>query len=284
MKKLIFFSLLATACAATGDKLDTFERNEVKRSYTQPEGLKSWTIASKFAAPESSDQEGFAIANPFYWEHPMTDNFTLIWMPLPFGFIYSLANTEKHKAAYDFTFYLIGTTSNIRYKYIINDSWAIEPQLHHHHYNFWVYEEEANTFNIGLIYSPNKNWSIKPYVGSGTVEGDSDFIDEIFSSISGTTVDSTTVFDIVEYGIFTRFFLNRQWDMTFEVSQYRITDYDENSPIYFDLNFIHYWDKKDPKSEIQETPVTTPSQEESTEVPTEEKPAQKTKKKKASQE
>lgn len=94
---VLFFSIFG--CAAR-EKLSSYPERHIDRPYTLPKGTNLWKTTIYYANYKDQDNgsEDFFLPYPFIWNQPITDNFNLIWSPLPLSFQYQFVNTEKHTA------------------------------------------------------------------------------------------------------------------------------------------------------------------------------------------
>jgi hypothetical protein len=97
---LCWLSVLSISCASCPD-VDKYGRREIDRPFTLPHNVDSWTLGSSLSSFQeyegSSDREQTLLINPFQWQQSLSDNFNLLWAPIPLGFLYQFHNSPEHR-------------------------------------------------------------------------------------------------------------------------------------------------------------------------------------------
>jgi hypothetical protein len=88
-------SAVLSSCAS-GPELDKFDRRELDRSYTLPKGVAAWHILAVGGEirDDSSSTTLYPVPLPLVWETSLSDDWNLIFAPLPLGVSHQFANTE----------------------------------------------------------------------------------------------------------------------------------------------------------------------------------------------
>jgi hypothetical protein len=92
---------VAMGCAS-GPELDRYTRREIERPYTLPQGVASWHIPTVFGhiRDNSSSNTIPPIPFPLLWEQSLSDDWNLIWAPLPLGVSHQFSNTVESRVGF----------------------------------------------------------------------------------------------------------------------------------------------------------------------------------------
>src|SRR5436309_3246080 len=92
---MIVSALTVLSGCASGPALEKYPRREMDRPYTLPTGVASWHIPTIFGhiQDDTSSSTILPIPVPLIWETALTDDWNLIFFPLPFGFSHQISNT-----------------------------------------------------------------------------------------------------------------------------------------------------------------------------------------------
>jgi hypothetical protein len=238
---IILLSLFVVSCSSTGEKLNSYDREEINKPYTVPAGIKTWETTVSSVFPITSDESNFWWFNPLQWKTPLTDNFTIVWGPLPLGMDVTLYNKEKSTVGLSASYYFIYFYSELSYRYKISDWFAIKPRIYYSNFNF-IFEERKRVAEINFLFQMNEKWSLGANVGKGNLRMDNDFYGRLFSALSGTTVSFKENYNITTYGLTSNIQLGKQWDVNTSLSQIYVNDLNKSTALFFDASFIHYWD------------------------------------------
>ena len=100
---LLVVSSVYLAGCASGPELDKYSRREMDRPYTLPKGVATWHIPVIYANVQ--DRQSSAsygpVPVPLLWETSLSDDWNLIWFPLPLGVSHQFFLNEQ--ARFGFT-------------------------------------------------------------------------------------------------------------------------------------------------------------------------------------
>jgi hypothetical protein len=92
---ILLVPLCLTGCAGR-DALKKFSQREIDRPYTLPYGTASWQTqlnVELFENPATTSV--IPMADPFIWQSPLSNDFTLVFFPLPLGIKYQVNRDEN---------------------------------------------------------------------------------------------------------------------------------------------------------------------------------------------
>jgi len=100
---LCIFGGLFTGCAS-GPELDKYPRREIDRPYTLPKGVAAWHIPGGYTntVSNSAPAASAGLIYPLVWESSLSDDWNLIWFPIPLGVSHQIMNTDKTRLGFSF--------------------------------------------------------------------------------------------------------------------------------------------------------------------------------------
>ena len=227
--------------------LVNYPSREIDRPAIVPEGLSKWYIFSSLVKSKddvSSDRNTIDVS-PLSFESSLSENWSLLWSPLPFGVKYQFFNTEQNRLAFlTFLGFSYGTGSGLklfpnfalyyRLKLTSDFGFDIEPFFDPliSYKDGQKYRWTAG-FSAGPLFQLSDSVSIKPVFLYNVFRGQPAI--ESFYSDDDQTQYRTGL------GLRATVNLNRQW--TFEPS-YKYLGLSSPNGYRSDevnLNFIHIW-------------------------------------------
>jgi hypothetical protein len=106
---ILLMTIFFSACAGR-PALENYPTREIDRPYTVPEGLTKWYVNASLTnrKDEKSAAETFSFINFFTWQTAITDSWSLLWLPLPFGVSHQFWNTENSRFGFTAVMRYIG--------------------------------------------------------------------------------------------------------------------------------------------------------------------------------
>jgi hypothetical protein len=162
-KGLVAFvaSSLCLGACASGPALDRYSTREIDRPYTLPEGVAAWGILSQFTLTSTSPGSPLlsGSTNPANWVSSLSDDWSLLWTPLPLGVSHQFFNSEQHRfgmtfvagggyGSYSGFFFSPTVSASYRYRFSKNGSIDVTP-----------------LFNMDIPASGVARWSTNLYLG-----------------------------------------------------------------------------------------------------------------------
>lgn len=157
LRTLFALTLFIFGCA-TSPKLETYPRNHYERPYSLPEKVISWGISASYsgivAGEDGADGLGLPIATSvgglaryLSFRYGFTDDWTVVFSPLPLGLSRALVNSADDRAGFSFGI------SNVPFRGGDLDPWMSASWLHRFDKEFgW-----ATHLNLSLVYSSSQN-------------------------------------------------------------------------------------------------------------------------------
>ncbi len=210
---LLLMIFLQIGCANVHKLEEKYPLAEISRPYTLLYGLKSWNT---IAIPVENN----LVANPLIWETPLTESFSVMWVPLPLGLKLQLMNTESHRLGVSAMYLLLGVTTSVDYRYRLADSWAFELSHNYLDVDTLIFRIKMSTVSAGPLYQITDRMAVKPYLStfSGSVSAGlitQVLIDSIFGDVRSNT---STTFSGTGAGLDLFYSFNYQWNMKLGVA------------------------------------------------------------------
>src|SRR5690349_14594687 len=101
---LLCGSIVFAMGCASGPALDKYPSREIDRPYTLPKGVAAWHVPASYSVVSTNTSpasSSFAI-NPLVWQSALSDDWNLIWFPVPLGVSHQFMNTEKNRLGFTF--------------------------------------------------------------------------------------------------------------------------------------------------------------------------------------
>ncbi|MCC6278902.1 MAG: hypothetical protein IT289_13395 [Oligoflexia bacterium] len=251
MKKLMtikFWALglsliIGTAgCSMSGKKLNDYPTQELDRPYTLPDGIKSYEI---WTFTGISGQTGAVGIYPFIWQQSLSDNFTLVWTPLPLGLRYQILRTENHTLGVTGVYLLLGGIGSLDYKFKFSENMGVVLQASYLVFDFpLLYKYESNNYSGGLMIQITDKWSLTPTYTRSKVTVRARFFEWFVSALTLNTInlDTTTDFFTNTYTLRNLISLGRQWDLGLDIGAVTLDGYTSKAALSGSFKFVHYWD------------------------------------------
>jgi opacity protein-like surface antigen len=129
-------SLILIACAfailsgcASGPELDKYPRRQIERPYTLPDGVAAWTLTAGWQhssiqqndpmVAQYTDTSSSAVLNST-WQQSLSDDWTLLWLPIPLGVMHQFTKTESD---------MVGATFAMGFAYSSLNGFDLRPTL-----------------------------------------------------------------------------------------------------------------------------------------------------------
>jgi hypothetical protein len=211
------------AGCASGPELEKYPRREIDRPYTLPEGVATWHIPIVTGVVQDSDESVFVppIAVPLIWESALSDDWNLIFYPLPLGVSHQFANTESARTG--FTLLNSFSYSSLRgFRLIPNIAFGYRAKLDRDtaldvtpSVTLDIPFEKGESFRwsaalgVGPLFQLSETFSLKPSVSVGVTRG---WTYELSSNLDDLEVRDTTTFTLGA-GLASVWSFARQWDL-----------------------------------------------------------------------
>lgn len=90
------------AGCASGPELEKYPRREIDRPYTVPEGVATWHIPTIFGVVKDANESVTLppVPVPLIWETALSDDWNLLFYPLPLGVSHQFSNTESARTGF----------------------------------------------------------------------------------------------------------------------------------------------------------------------------------------
>lgn len=148
------FLVLGFGCASKNKLVENYPLSEVSRPYTLPDNVDSWNTVMRVF-------EGVTPIYPLVWEMSLSDDFSLIWMPLPLGFKWQLHNDETHRFGVSALYLILAGVADVDYRYKINDSWAFDVNYDRMSGEYLVANIDMTTVSAGPVYQFTDRFAAK---------------------------------------------------------------------------------------------------------------------------
>lgn len=261
MRSFGALALLALAGCAAAPKLADYPRREIDRPFTLPKGLASWSILGEYTQEKYRFFDGsldtdrsFVGPIPLKWQTSLSDDWNLLWYPIPIAALYSIRNdaavTSGLLLGYGLKLSSAGySTAGVGAQYFhrqkFNSDLALEvsPSLMPW---FPLGDRAKWDFQAGVEVGPfwQAAETISLRAGARAVlRRDSQTVirDDAFGS-GGLDIEAheswRTVFPVYA-GMNWSF--ARQWDFGTEVNYQRLGETDDYSRLDVDIEFRHFW-------------------------------------------
>jgi len=248
---LLAFLMAATCGCASGPQLESYPRREIERPYTLPEGVAAWHIPTIFGyiRDNSSLKTLPPVPFPLLWESSISDNWNLIWSPVPLGFAYQISNDDKVRNGVSVLTSLSYSDSSglrlqphlaysFRYKFSSNLALVVEPSFKPD-----IPFKSGEKFlwfggiAVGPLFQLSNTFSLQPAVSldiaHGRANNSSDYYDD--SEISEKTDTSAGV------GVSSVWSISRQWDLRSSYGYSGIGAGNGYRSQIAALDFVHLW-------------------------------------------
>ena len=242
----IMAALSLLSCAA-GPSISNYPQREIDRPATVPDGLSKWYIqteVSKYKDNFSHEVTTYDI-NPVGFETSLSDDWSLIWSPLPFGVSHQFWNTQQSRLSFlVFLGFGYGSISGLKLSPNLRMSYRLkltkdlgfdltpyfDPDIYFK--EGYKYRWSAG-FSAGPLFQVSDSVAVKPTILYKVYHG-RPFIDADYSDDDQTHYRTGL-------GLEASVYLSQQW--TFEPSYKYIGLTSPNGYAEHDLhlNFIHIW-------------------------------------------
>jgi len=254
----IFLLLLSLGACTAAPKLEDYPLREIDRPFTLPEGLATWSTLGLYQYEEVDDSFGktsnetIIPALPLFWRQSLSDDWNLVWAPIPLAAMFQIRNDKK--AVTGLTFgpagkccsdsWSIGFHVEYSHRQILNDTTALEfqpaiqPLIPGGEKAVWDLQTSAST---GALYQASDRVAVRagltPLVRrdrrlawNGTL-GSSDF---------NIRTDDSWRFVLPLYAGFT-WAAGRQWDFSGQAIWQRIGETQGYTRWNASYSLTHYW-------------------------------------------
>ena len=228
---MMFFQI---GCASKNKLEEKYPMAEISRPYTLLYGLKSWNTVL-------IPVENSAVVNPLIWETPLSDSFTLMWVPLPLGFKWQWLNDDTHRFGVSALYLLLGITTNLDYRYKAADSWVIDINHNYLDFDTLLFRVKLSTLSAGPVFQITDRFAVKPYLSTFNGSLSAGFltqaiVDSIFGDVSS---NMTTKFNGTGSGLDLLYAFNYQWNMKMGVAVLNTNNVGSHASGSFTLT--HIW-------------------------------------------
>ena len=238
----LIFLIFITGCASRGTQLDKYPMEHIDRPYTLPKGVHTWEIATLSYIPIKSSQSNSSLVHPLIWRSALSDNVSLLFTPLPLGLSYQILHNDTHRLGTTVVYLFYSSSASISYQYRLGNNWAIRTGFDYFNRSDLDGndEEKGTSVILGLLYQAGSRLSLEPWVSKARII---EFQNRYIFSNYGTDVEVTRYpYESITYGLSALYTIGRQWDVTMNLSQNYIVEYDRKSSLHLSLRLIHYWD------------------------------------------
>lgn len=238
----LIFLIFITGCASRGIQLEKYPKEHIDRPYTLPKGVYTWEIATLSYIPIKSSQSNSSLVHPLNWRSALSDNVSLLFTPLPLGLSYQILHNDNHRLGATAVYLFYSSSASLSYQYRIGKNWAIRTGLDYFSRSDidWNDEAKGTSAILGLLYQANNRLSLEPWVSKSRI---TEFQNRyIFSNYGADVLVTQNAYESITYGLSALYAIGRQWDVTMNLSQNYIAEYDRKSSLHLSLRLIHYWD------------------------------------------
>jgi hypothetical protein len=245
-----FLVLWASGCAS-GPELEKYPRREIDRPFTLPKGVATWHIPTIITEVSDSDSSEFlAIPVPLIWEQSLSDDWELIWAPIPLGVAHQLVNDSEDRLGMTFfagfsystvqKFRLIPTIA-LSWRRRFSSDWALDLRPS---FTPDISFESGRSFrwsaglSIGPVWQASEIFALQPTIGLGVAKGRTVLSDaNDFDAIDFTDQTSFSA----SVGVGSTWSISRQWDFRPSYHFGWFTgDNGINAHVGI-LEFVHFW-------------------------------------------
>ncbi len=251
--------LVFTGCAAS-PKLADYPRREIDRPLTLPKGLASWSTLEEYRQEKYRFYDGELITDrytvgpiPLKWQSSLSDDWNLIWLPIPVAAIHQLRNDAAASTALIIGYGIEGSsngysTAGISLEYFHRQKFSSDFALE-------FVPALAPWFPIG----DRAKWDLQASLGVGpfwqvgetlSVNGGARAVlrknskTVITGNFDGSGLSIATHDDYrVVYPVYLgmNWSFARQWDFGATANYLKFAEVDDYSRLLVDLEFRHFW-------------------------------------------
>lgn len=241
-------AILASGCAS-GPELEKFSRSEIDRPYTLPEGVTSWSTVAFFQS--AKDKEGsssvFPVPIPLLWQTSLSDNWNLIWAPIPLAVSHQLSYSKDEVVGATFGIipgYASGLGFRISpvlegyYRHRLGTRLALEatPSVSASYYTEQGPWRWYTGLKVGPLFQVTDTLAFRTKVSFNATYGEASL-----NSVSSSLLPELSTRFTVPLSASVNWNFHRQWDagLSYTYSQLgHINDYVSHSGF---LSLVHYW-------------------------------------------
>jgi hypothetical protein len=88
---------LFSGCAS-GPQLEQYPRRQIDRPYTLPKGVDNWqtVLGEQHSSDQWGDTNSSAIVNPLTWQQSLSDDWNIVWAPIPLAVLHQFSKTDTN--------------------------------------------------------------------------------------------------------------------------------------------------------------------------------------------
>ncbi len=213
---ILFCLFLGAGCASKTNLAEKYPLSEIDRPYTLPYSVDSWNI---WLIPV----ENSVLPHPLIWEMSLSDDFSVVWVPLPLGIKWQIHREEKHRLGASAMYLLLGGTADVDYRYRLAQDWALNLNYNVSEFDTLILKIHLSTFSAGPLYQFTQKFAGKisfskfsGYVSAGILTN------AILSSFGSVTSNSRTYFDGEGANLDLYYSFNHQWNLNLGISMMNI--------------------------------------------------------------
>jgi hypothetical protein len=246
MKNINYFSMLACVIisfalingCASSSALKKFPKRQIDRPYSLPEGVSAWkTFAvGSIIKSDQTTRYQIPIPIPLVWEDSFSDDFDLIWAPIPLGFRFQLSKTNTVLSGASFVpgfgydskkGLSINPGITSLFRMYVDNYWALDSHINFSGTYFPSENEKEWTVGIkvGPLFQIQNNFAIKPTLTGAIHNSD----------------DSKSVNVTAPIGLWTSWLFHRQWELESTYNLSIIGYKNGHSRHQLRMTLIHYW-------------------------------------------
>jgi len=247
---LLLAGTLLTGCAA-GPALQNWPSRQIDRPYTLPKGMAQWSTSLLYSHQDGplGPSDGF-LPWPLNWRTALSEDWTLVWVPLPLGLQYQALWDGSNRLGFLFVPLsgfgvrssgptVFASTAGAAFRAKFNDSTALDLSLN---LQLWVTDSLSNDrleldLKGGPFLQAASDLAVKPTAGLSVVRDNGVFDTGTVQGLFGTRGEglSGNVGGVLEWS------MDPRWDMTLVYSFSGLGHPDGFTAHTGALAFTHNW-------------------------------------------
>ena len=244
----VVISILGLFSCASGPELKNYTQREIDRPFTLPKGVAVWNVPVITGYYRDSSDSVFIppIPVPLIWEQSLSDDWDLIWAPIPLGLRHQFTKNENYRLGSFLTWgfgygsvqgFIVNPSLGFSHRSYVGKSWALDIGLAGAYSYGFKSKDSDWSINVGVgpLFQLTDRTALKPEVSVGIAQGFASNI--IADDISAGDSTGVTFTPSIAY----QWNFSRQWELDVHYSFSGIGLSNDFQAHFLILNFKHLW-------------------------------------------